>query len=323
MKENPRLAESSPIFIVGTPRSGTTLLSFMLSRHSNIVISPETHFLSIWVKRYGSLNLKNDNELEEFWEKFSSDERFSHLGIDSDSTFKKINEAEVRDFRCIFTVILKEHSNVVKKKRWGEKTPAHYENVDTLLSWYPEAKVIWIIRDPRAVTASLLQAPWSSAFTHFHAERWRDCANLFHEKWSKDDRVVLVRYEDLVQKPDTELRKLCDFLSEEYTPDLLEASKESMLVVNQVGWSKQHMEKAKKPIRNDSLDKWRRQLTSSQIGIIEKYTCSLMIRHGYIPVYGGLKFHHLFRYVNDKVKHKFSKLILKLRKAKVNLLWKY
>ncbi|NEQ53441.1 MAG: sulfotransferase, partial [Leptolyngbya sp. SIO3F4] len=81
-------SDERPIFIVGMPRSGTTLLTTILSAHPRIAISPESHFLAYWVPKYQHLKLENPNEFQQFWQVLSQSKRFSYFDIDADETLE-------------------------------------------------------------------------------------------------------------------------------------------------------------------------------------------------------------------------------------------
>ena len=140
--------ESSPIFIVGMPRSGTTLMSSLLAAHPQITIPlSETKFLCEWIKKDNDSNAPQD--FDSFWNDYIHSERFSYLGIDANNVLQKILSYEDITYGNIFNSILDEYAEKMDKKRWGEKTPDHWRFADVLLDWYPKAKVIWIVRDPK------------------------------------------------------------------------------------------------------------------------------------------------------------------------------
>lgn len=128
----------------------------------------------------------------------------------------------------------------------GEKTPQHLYNVPTLDEWFPGCKIVHTFRDPRGIYASQLKqiqrSRWGpkEALARFLPERaadlllapyqlvhttlaWRDAVKL-HFKYRKlmGDRYILVRFEDLVTQPETELRRLCTFLGVPFQPTMLE-----------------------------------------------------------------------------------------------------
>lgn len=272
----------APIFIVGMPRSGTTLLTSMLSAHPRITIAPETHYFSYWTRQYKSLNLVSPKDFELFWQSLSSSQRFSYFGIDANKTRERILAKGPPSHQHILSGWLEEYANNVNKPRWGEKTPLHYQSLDHILTWFPNARIIWMLRDPRAVAASLQKVPWASNYIHIHAQQWQTSLTSFEQTWQKDSRVQLLRYEDLVQQSEKSLTALCQFLSEAYTPDMLTARSETHTpLINRQGWAVQHLQSALQPISTNAINKWHHDLASYQIEIIESLTFPAAANYDY------------------------------------------
>ncbi|WP_161634957.1 sulfotransferase family protein [Leptolyngbya sp. Heron Island J] len=272
----------APIFIVGMPRSGTTLLTSMLSAHPRIAIAPETHYFSYWLQEYKTLDLASSKDFELFWQALSRSQRFSYFGIDANKTRERILSKGPPSHQHILSGWLEEYANNINKPRWGEKTPLHYQSLDHILTWFPNARVIWMLRDPRAVTASLQKVPWASNYIHIHAQQWQASLTRFEQTWQKDARVQLLRYENLVQQPETSLIALCQFLGETYRTDMLIARSETHTpLINRQGWAVQHLESALQPISAHALNKWHHELASHQIEMIDSLTFPAAAKYGY------------------------------------------
>ncbi|NJL40535.1 MAG: sulfotransferase [Leptolyngbyaceae cyanobacterium SL_1_1] len=307
MREN--LTNESPIFVVGMPRSGTTLFSSMLSSHSCISISPESHFLSYWVKKNSYLNIDCHKDFKFFWEQFSKSKRFSYFGVNADKVLSRILSEDELSYKVIFTSLLREYVDKMGKSRWGEKTPAHYSHVDQLLTWYPKARIIWMVRDPKAVVSSLLKVEWASSHAYVNAETWRDSMLLFDEKWSKDRRVKLLKYEDIVVDPESKLREICEFIDEDYDSVMLERSEESSPIINRTGWADTHLRAALKPVNSASLEKWRSSLSTTQVAVVEKITRDTMIKYGYKASTHGLNVKEFIQLIAVKRWRKISQFL--------------
>lgn len=271
-----------PIFIVGMPRSGTTLLTTILSAHPRIAISPESHFLTYWVPTYGHLDLNIPSEFQQFWQALSQSQRFSYFDIDPDKTLETILAKEFLSYATIFAGWLETYADRYQKNRWGEKTPLHYQHLEQLLQWFPNAQVLWMLRDPRAVTASLLKMTWASRYVHVHAEHWYQSTLLYEQHWRTDPRVKLVRYEDLVRQPDLSLKKIFKFLNEDYPQELLaQRSTQTMPIVNRKGWAFAHLNQALQPVETTAIERWKQQLWPAHAAIVNSVANKLQQRHGY------------------------------------------
>ncbi len=279
---------SQPIFIVGLPRSGTTLLRSMLCAHSRLTVPPESHFFNYWLREYGQLDLSNPADFETFWEIFSRSQRFGYFGLEAEPLRGEILQQSELSLKTVFRCWMDAFATKMGKPRWGEKTPIHYEHLATIFDWFPNAQIIWMLRDPRATSASLMKVGWASNYAYLNAGWWAGCLRSYEETWAKDKRVQLLRYEDLVATPEETLRSLCAFLNEPYESAMLkERDANTMPVNHRSGWAKAHLQTALAPVNQGSVEKWRSQLSSTQVAMIEKFTRESMVRHGYKPDTSG------------------------------------
>ncbi|ASC72054.1 hypothetical protein XM38_030080 [Halomicronema hongdechloris C2206] len=274
---------TQPIFIVGVPRSGTTLMTTLLSAHARVAISPETHFLDEWLPRYQHwCALERADHFQQFWQNWSSSQRFSYFGVDPEQVFQRLQAQPAINFKVIFQSLLEEYAISQGKSRWGEKTPMHYRHLQTLLNWYPNARVIWMIRDPRATVASLLPLAWASNSARSNAQHWLGSLHLFETRWRRDHRVLLVRYEDLVTVPESTLVQVCKFIGEVYDPSMItNRSEQTCPVINRCSWAERHLKQALQPISQQGLHKWKRRLSRRQVVNIELITRSKLETYGY------------------------------------------
>ena len=267
------------IFIVGMPRSGTTLISKMLSRHSSIHISPETHYLAHDWRINKGLDLSVRTNRTNFIREFVTGPWFEELAIERSELEQKFLDDSSCTFRRIFEFILREQAKKHGKQIYGEKTPGHYEHVDTLLDWFPNARVIFMMRDPRAVAASTIDTPFGSRFVNFHARRWNR-ANEVWNSFRNERRVMLLKYEDLVGDAERELSKVCKFIGV--------ISEQAMLDSSITGadssdgsWRQDHYRRAVQPIDSHSVSKWKKRLRPGQVRTIEYLCVDGMTQHEY------------------------------------------
>ncbi len=271
------MTNNSPIFIVGMPRSGTTLMRYLLSAHPRIAIAPETHFINGWVEKYHHLDLRRIDDFGKFWKHFSASEQFLRVGVDAEAVLYRIQQKGNPNFRLVFEAVLEEYASVNNKTRWGEKTPAHYDYVDILLSWFPSARIIWMIRDPRAIVASYMDVPWWTGHVLGPVRRWRTSMCEL-QRWTQEPRVKIVRYEDLVSNKEKIISDVFKYLGEK----VIDESKifHRRKNVARTGelldeWTRQHYRAAQGPVHARSLDKWKGKLSQRQIRIVE-----YVARHG-------------------------------------------
>jgi Sulfotransferase family len=300
-------AIDSPIFIVGVPRSGTTLMAALLSAHSQVAISPETHFFNYWLTRWPALSIPD------FWQLLIQSARFSYLGINADTAWQQAHQqavkmAETLNHQHLFSAILSLYAQQFKKARWGEKTPMHYQHLSQIFDWYPHARVLWLLRDPRATVASLLQVDWAAPYTQINARLWQQSRELYYQHWVADPRIHVVRYETLITESDQQLQAICQFLQLPYEAQMVDhRSCAQSPILNRQGWAKTHLQQALAPIQTTSLEQWKQQLSIAEIEIIEQETRAEMLRDGYIPITHGLTWRGELRLKQDQVHQRLLK----------------
>jgi hypothetical protein len=252
----------------------------MLSSHPQIAIAPETHYWASNWRIAKDQDISDDQTFEAFWQKFVDGKWFSHLGLEPQPLFQKMLGDKHRSFVSIFQTVMGAYAESVGRERWGEKTPGHYAHVDDLLKFFPDAKIIFSFRDPRAVCASLLRVPWGNRYVTFHAKRWRHAFQAW-ESHRDNPNVTVVRYEDVVLNPNETLSKVCDFLGESFHPEMVNRQDCSMPNLRE-GWGEQHIEQAtSNEVSTAAIDKWKTQLSKSQLTKVEALVGSKMTQLNY------------------------------------------
>jgi hypothetical protein len=220
---------TEPVFILGCPRSGTTLLTLMLSSHPRLAIPPESRFLvPIWRQRLRFGDLRDDDNRARLAAEIVARKgrKFNHLRVDREQVRQAIIEGDPTIGSALGEVY-RTYARKHGKPRWGDKQPTYFRNIDMLRTMWPEAQFIHLVRDGRDCVASLKRMSW---FTRGHIAAtaiWVhsiDCGTRAARRLP-DRSFVEVRYEDLVQDYPTVLRGLCDFLGEEFSEDMLRPQK--------------------------------------------------------------------------------------------------
>jgi len=262
-------------FLFGFPRSGTTLLSGMLNSHSQICSTPETQFFSQTLRlnrfrmgRYASNRLKS----------IYLQTRLKDLQIEINRV-DELSQQSNGSIIAFYNLLLLEYSN----KKIGcrlivEKTPDHIRFIDRIREHYSEAKLIAIVRDPRAAISSLLQTPWNRRSIKTAALEF-DYEMRLLEKHKKT--VFILKYEDLVNSPTKTLSACCTELDCSYEPEMIENRGGGEVVPD---WESAWKENSKSPTKKDSLEKWRKNLLDSEIEFIEKTNRFALEKYNYAPI---------------------------------------
>ncbi|MBE7188968.1 sulfotransferase [Jatrophihabitans endophyticus] len=258
-----------PIFLVGSARSGTTLLSVMLHAHPRIAMPPETRFLIPCYRNranFGDLTVAaNRRRLARRMTRPRS--RFRDLGLDRRAVVQHIVNGPPTLGSAAGTV-WRDFAHSRGKVRWGEKRPAYWQDMDVILRLFPDAQIIHLVRDGRACIASLKQVHWYGGSVIKAATTW----SLAERELTRLGRKLpagsyhRLRYEDLLADPADELGRLCSFLGEDFD--------EGMLAFNQAAGDivpdrKTWHNRTKGDIDPARIEAWRTSLTPDEIGMLE------------------------------------------------------
>ncbi|MEX2530938.1 MAG: sulfotransferase [Gemmatimonadota bacterium] len=217
-----------PVFVVGLGRSGTTLTARILDRHSHISLCGETHFFPHTSRRRRRARF-SDQEAREILDELP----MTWAGADPDDVLATFRSTD-RLLRSLFDSILRARMRRHGKVRYGEKTPIHFWYLDRLFEWYPDARLVYLVRDPRRVHDSFLRshfAPGLRAIERGVVPRalyWNHGARtLGRVRATRPDQVFTLRFEDLVADPEASVRALCAFLDEPFESGMLEVTGEN------------------------------------------------------------------------------------------------
>lgn len=253
--------KTKQVFIVGASRSGTTLLWWILNGSDQIALSNENHFLGHLVPSQGARHkfrkcgdLSDDDNVRKLvdyiysgeFEKGSRKLRVMSYHwhwiikkVDKKDFLQRILDSD-RSERALFMVMMQVFADFKGKPIMGEKTPAHLRYVPTLLEWFPDGKIIHMLRDPRAIFVSELRrrkeladsTPYrqlkrsDSLFTLFVVLQttlvWLESVCRYHKYVELcPDNYYLLRFEDLVHEPEKHVRRVSDFLGIEFQEKML------------------------------------------------------------------------------------------------------
>lgn len=288
-----RTAALAPMpFIVGCPRSGTTMLRLMLDAHPELAIPPETHFLS------AALDLRSrDAELRrEFFAVVTGSRRWPDFHLDAGALERRL--ARIRPFvlheglRCFYRM----YAERFGKPRVGDKTPGYVLHLRRIAAVLPEARFVHLIRDGRDVAASLRKLWWGPGDdVQAQAVDWLWRIREARQQAQVCPAYLEVRYEDLVREPEPVLRRVCDFLELSFEPRMLEyhegaaerldelntrtdadgnvqVTKEQLLAIHA---------RTKEPPNAGAIARWRRDLSASEIQTFQQIAGPLLQELGY------------------------------------------
>lgn len=231
---NPELLDH-PVFICGHPKSGTSLLRSLLDSHPQLLVYPEeTSFFRRYLPKASGKSLEEKLSLADetlthifTWNQASPpasqagfpDRDYSTVPVEQvNRAVRQFTASQYRHDGDMLSAVLLAFGQVNGQLRdqtirWVEKTPYNERFVAQILSWWPEALFIHVIRDPRDNYASYRRKhpDWTA---EIFARSWRDSTlrGLGDQERLGREHYWMLRYEDLLQNPEEILGKVCKFL---------------------------------------------------------------------------------------------------------------
>lgn len=273
---SPRLKKL--VFIVGASRSGTTWLQLLLSQSKRIATSQETHLFSGYLKSLGKS-----------WAVHSNDVRT--IGLQSLFSDREFIEFKKLISDHVFSTVLRnrDSADIVL-----EKTPDHVYCWQEILELYPEAHFIHLVRDPRAVVASMRATgaewrnPWAEAGIVNLSREWMSAVTAGRQLLLATARAREIRYEDIAGGGATWLRDLWAWLGVNESLNTAESAWSELsfntLSRGTARQSYQPWNTSREPQgmwRKGEIDSWKDELTSQETATVEAICAELMRDYGY------------------------------------------
>jgi hypothetical protein len=271
----------APFFIVGSGRSGSTLLRLMLASHSRIAIPKETWYLIELVEQFPCDRLLQESEIAEAIAVMINHYRWPDMGLDAAEMRRRVANMSGVRLRNLVEVVYRWHMEVEGKSRWGDKTPPYIEIVPALATLFGDAKFIHLIRDGRDVAKSFQKQGWYGPWMHGYTSEWLRAVELDIKLGMTplNERILRVRYEDLVLHPEATLREICTFIDERFEDQML-------LWQGQVNNAIPDREKKfhsglNRDISPTDAGRWKREMTPREIFVAEALIGTQLSHFGY------------------------------------------
>lgn len=255
--------KKQPFFIIGTQRSGTTLLFQIFDNHQDLFVVNEIWHLYPFVQGEN----RDLGELERLLQ--------SHLGLEEPylTGDQPAPRAVFDHVELAFEARLRE----LGKKRWAIKHPRLTYFMEDFRRRFPESQWVFIIRDGRGVVNSYLTRKWNVANVYYGARLWQEqiaIQRTFIEAHPEQSHVL--HFESLLANPRQEVESICRFLGEDFSDDLLSYHQKRPTTRIHDG-----NVNITRPIQKSVGEKWRTQLTKAQIGVIEAVAGETLEAEGY------------------------------------------
>lgn len=289
----------APVFIIGNPRSGTTLLRLMITCHPRITIPPEAGFLVDCMAGHGTFGGEASG-LERFVGDLFASPKFEHWKLSRPALERHLRDVvKPGNYAELAAGVYECYASVHQggKPRWGDKNNFYLSHIATIASLFPGAVFLHIVRDGRDVACSYRSL---AAVQGKYAPRLPgDLFGAIYD-WNRNlgrirrafdrigwDRVCELRYEDLVHDPEGVLRRVCSFLGEDFAPGMLAYDRENRdreLEPREFdAWKKRNRE----GIDASAIGRWKSELSARDAALAQRAAGKMLRRYHYDAAHAG------------------------------------
>jgi hypothetical protein len=261
-------------FIVGVPRSGTTLLRLMLDAHPDLAIPPETNFIHRVVEACEHAS----DPRQAFLEAVMARGRWNDLHIEEDLLARSVAAIEPFDPGEAVRTVYWLYAKRLGKRRWGDKTPHYVRRMPLIQELLPEAHFVHIIRDGRDVALSVKDLWFGADSVEEAARRWQGAIGRARRHSRKLSHYLEIRYEDLVSDTKSTLKTICHFVDLPWSASMLEYHKTADERLSEMERDRTTSEGeivtrgeeriaihslASKPPQRDRIGRWRQEMSAT------------------------------------------------------------
>ncbi len=295
LKHTNSLSDNKQIFIVGNSRSGTTMMGRILGKHEDIFTFQELHFFgTLWTNNSNQkLTKKNQIDLLSRLLCIQENGLFNQKATSKFNTRSEllIKEGAVNNSLEVYKLFLETITSENIAKIACEQTPQNLYYIEEILQFFPEAKVINLVRDQRDVLLSqknkwrrrflgAKSIPLSEAlrsYVNYHpiltAKIWNSSLS-YTAKYLNHSRVKIVRFEDLLSNSENSVKDICEFLKIDF--------QEKMLNIPLIGSSTEDDTNSKLIIDSSKINKWKNGgLSNAEIYLSQRLSSKMMDKFGY------------------------------------------
>lgn len=291
-------ADERPIFVIGNPRSGTTLLRLMLAAHPDVFIPPEAGFAMWLYPAYRSWT--TGDGLDRFLGELMETRKFHLWGVTRHELEQSLGSWQPEDYGALVAGVYRCFMAKAKPgaRLWGDKNNTYLREIPSIKRLYPSACFIHIVRDGRNVAASYRELGRRAIVSEYApdlptgmeeiAAEWVGNLELVERSFAEfgNEGTTVVRLEDLTADAESGLTGVCDLLEIEFEPAMLRFHE---LIESRGGEPAEFLqwkEKITLPLQPPDEERYLEDLTPGEIRVFESAAGSVLSRYGY-RVSGG------------------------------------
>jgi hypothetical protein len=272
-----------PIFVVGAPRSGTTLLQLILNAHPDVAIHGEIHFFDAVLQLKREIpDLARPGALDHFFRELGRINALRYIPDVAgrlETVRERMEEARAPAYELFFRLLIETFAEARHAARCGEKTPQNIRYLAELSAIFPRAKIVHIVRDPRDVVASHMRMPWAPDSLLLNALKWKIDMLYVAEFLQGGGTLHEMRYEDLVSEPEAALRSLCSFVEIPWDAQMLEFNRSADDQIRNEPWKSG----TRRRLNADAISGWKEVWTPAQAHLVQTVCSPFLEKYGYAP----------------------------------------
>ena len=315
------LIEQLPLFyIIGRPRSGTTLLQLFFDAHPNVQMPSECMFIYQLFFTYRSVTNWDEPVIESFLTDLGKTYLFTEKKFNVPNIKKELLAGrEMMNYVLACKIVIRNFNSVYPKQDillLGDKNPYYSEIFPRVFQFMPEAKYVLIVRDPRDTHISLFNARFISPSIGYNTIMWRiSIKSIEHYSKKFPGRFYTVKYEDLVANPGKSLKGICGFLGIPFSEEMLSYLDHKNDFTDVVFISDAYLQRYHtsilEPVNTDKIGQWKTRLSKKQVKIAERIAGKYMDVYGYERLSPKPGIHSYF-YIIPGVLYYFTQNFIKI-----------
>jgi len=268
--------ERPPFFVVGSDRSGTTMLMMMLDAHPDLGVSRESWFLIDLMDALPLHGPLNRDQVDRAFEIIQQHPRWQRWNIPDSALQTRLEKLTAPDLADLVQAVFQLDLDRSRKTRWGDKTPAYVREIERIHSMFPQAQFIHIIRDARDVCISLRNVGWHGPKLRHMARYWRDVviSGIEAGKALGQEVYLEVPYEKLVTNTEDTLKQICSFLGEPFDANIL--AWYDLTAEKTADRPMRFQTKLSRAPRPSDTGRWKNEMSSFEVAVVEAYAGDVM-----------------------------------------------
>ncbi len=264
----------SPFFIIGVPRSGTTLLAVLLNNHPLIYVGKQavgaafTRVYQNYLELFGlDGDVRSHTTPKRLLNAFKSEDRIYRMSK------TRFDNYESGDLKTLLTQACEDEAKKYGKLIWGDKTPNLYKSIPNLSFFFPHARFIHVIRDGRAVAVSHRDRQYTNLKLAMQSWKLGIITARFSGEMLGSRQYKEVIYEELLENPEHVLSEICDFLEVDFSNKMFDLNRSETATASN-SYVGKHIDK-------NRAEKWRNKVSPKELYGIEQIAGDLLQHLGY------------------------------------------